>query len=392
MSTAFIRTIRALEADRLENSVIFASLAAALLGLWCAWFFAAHLELFEVSEIARLEIDQTAQVLQIPEAGRVTSTRLALGQAVAAGDVLIEIDTNPERLQIAEARARLIALDPQREAHLHQVWSIQQARVREQAGTRVAVEEANARYREVEARASSAEKQAARLKSLLASGIISDRDYEQGQAEALRWRATAESLQIVASRLQQEQSTRNSDRDASISRILAEVHSLDEQKSTVAAEISRLLYEVERRQLRAPVAGLLADVAMLKAGAFVHQGDKVGTVVPSGSLKVVAEFLPPAALGRIRPGQPARLRLEGFPWMQYGSIRAKVSDVAGEVRDGRVRVELAVETTASAIPLQHGLPGAVEVEVERVSPATLVLRAAGQLIAAPRTNSGAGLR
>ena len=31
----------------------------------------------------------------------------------------------------------------------------------------------------------------------------------------------------------------------------------------------------------------------------------------------------------------------------------------------------------TAIPLQHGLPCAVEVEVERVSPATLLLRIAG---------------
>jgi pyruvate-ferredoxin/flavodoxin oxidoreductase len=98
------------------------------------------------------------------------------------------------------------------------------------------------------------------------------------------------------------------------------------------------------------------------------------------------EFLPPAALGRIRPGQPARLRLQGFPWTQYGSIGAMVSDVASEVRDGRVRVELVIDPrAASPIPLQHGLPGTVEVEVERVSPATLTLRAAGQLVAAPRS-------
>ncbi len=52
-----------------------------------------------------------------------------------------------------------------------------------------------------------------------------------------------------------------------------------------------------------------------------------------------------------------------------------------------MRVELVVHArSVSRIPLQHGLQGAVEVEVERVSPARLALRAAGQLVSAPRTS------
>jgi hypothetical protein len=61
-----------------------------------------------------------------------------------------------------------------------------------------------------------------------------------------------------------------------------------------------------------------------------------------------------------------------------------VRRVASEVRNGRVRVELGVDPDGAApIPRQHGLPGTVEVQVERVAPATLVLRAAGTLLAHP---------
>jgi membrane fusion protein (multidrug efflux system) len=38
----------------------------------------------------------------------------------------------------------------------------------------------------------------------------------------------------------------------------------------------------------------------------------------------------------------------------------------------------------SAIPLQHGLPGAVEVEVGRVTPAALILRNGGRMLSTPR--------
>ena len=63
-----------------------------------------------------------------------------------------------------------------------------------------------------------------------------------------------------------------------------------------------------------------------------------------------------------------------------------MTNVASEIRDGKVRVELAIEgQTESGIVLQHGLPGAVEVEVERIAPATLILRNAGKMLASPVT-------
>jgi len=69
------------------------------------------------------------------------------------------------------------------------------------------------------------------------------------------------------------------------------------------------------------------------------------------------------------------MRLASFPWTQYGSLAAVVTRIAGEARDGKIRVELSVQPNSpSSIPLQHGLPGVVEIEVERVSPATLLLR------------------
>jgi membrane fusion protein (multidrug efflux system) len=80
------------------------------------------------------------------------------------------------------------------------------------------------------------------------------------------------------------------------------------------------------------------------------------------------------------------MRLDGFPWAQYGAVPATVETVAGEVRDGTVRVELAPDASPSLpVPMQHGLPGSVEVRVERVAPVALALRAAGQFIASPRS-------
>jgi len=50
-------------------------------------------------------------------------------------------------------------------------------------------------------------------------------------------------------------------------------------------------------------------------------------------------------------------------------------------------VEMALDSGSdSHIPLQHGLPGSVEVEIETLSPANLVLRKAGSWLAGPKNN------
>jgi hypothetical protein len=49
------------------------------------------------------------------------------------------------------------------------------------------------------------------------------------------------------------------------------------------------------------------------------------------------------------------------------------------VRDGQIRVDLALDRSSdSSIPFQHGLPAEVQVEIEKISPASLVLRSVGR--------------
>jgi membrane fusion protein (multidrug efflux system) len=130
------------------------------------------------------------------------------------------------------------------------------------------------------------------------------------------------------------------------------------------------------------VAGTVGDVAPLHAGDMVGAGQKFATVVPAGALFAVADFEPRAVLGRVHAGQRARLRLDGFPWTQFGSLPLTVSRVASEIRDGRIRVEFRPDGAwPTGMPLQHGLPGAIEVTLDRVAPAVLVLRASGQMLA-----------
>jgi membrane fusion protein (multidrug efflux system) len=174
---------------------------------------------------------------------------------------------------------------------------------------------------------------------------------------------------------------------------LAELDRDLREKEGGAAEtregIARLEWEVELRRIRAPVAGKIGEVAPVREGAFLAEGERVGAVIPEAAPRAVAEFSPADAMGRIRAGQRARIRLDGFPWIEFGLIEAVVARVSGEPRGGRVRVELELAPQqGTRIPLEHGLPGVAEVEVETIRPATLVLRAAGALVGGGGAGAG----
>ena len=111
----------------------------------------------------------------------------------------------------------------------------------------------------------------------------------------------------------------------------------------------------------------------------------LAVVVAEGDLHVRASFTPETAVGVLREGQQAGMRFPGYPWPIYGTVAGTVTSVGTEPLSGMIAVELSLQQEASSwIKLQHGLPAEVEVQVDRVSPATLVLRAIGHATAFSR--------
>jgi membrane fusion protein (multidrug efflux system) len=385
MSTAFSRTLRLLDADRGRLPLAGLAAGVALLGGWTAWSLLSHVTLYEITPTARLEVDRAIYPIQSPMVGRVTATHLQVGRVVQAGETLVELDSSPERMQVSEERTRVAAIAPQVESLRRQIAAEDQSRTEERQTARIAAEQARANARQAEAPATYNAAEIDRLQKLHEGGLIPERDYQKGRAEAQQTRFTADREQIAVRRIEQEQRTRESDRDSRIRALETEIAKLEGQASSSRAAIQRLENEIDRRVVRAPVAGRLGEASALRIGAVLKEGDRVAAIVPDGRLLVVAQFPARAALGRIAPGQKARVRLDGFPWAQYGTVAATVARVASEIRDGSVRVELAVDDAQpTRIPLQHGLPGSVEVTVEQVTPAALILRTAGRLISSPR--------
>ncbi len=74
---------------------------------------------------------------------------------------------------------------------------------------------------------------------------------------------------------------------------------LEESKVT----LERLALDRERHVIQAPIAGRLGEVDPPSPGAQLRAGERVAVVVPAGDLKLIADFAPEVAVGRIRRGQ-----------------------------------------------------------------------------------------
>jgi membrane fusion protein (multidrug efflux system) len=378
MSKSFSRARGTLDLEGRKFRVILIVAAAVLLTGWGLWFFKSTVTVYAVSHEARLEVDRASYPVEAPVAGRVVSSTLVMGRVVSAGEMLVELDIKAQSLEVGEERARLSGLAPQLAGVLAEIAEQETGRRDAQAATAAARAEAQARHEEARAAADLAVEEEQRAVRLAANGLIGQAELNRARAQATQTRAAAETLRLALLRIDADHRRLDTEYRIEIERLQRQASGLRAQAGTASATVERLQHQGELRRIVAPVAGTLAEVSPLRVGRVLQTGETVATIVPSGTLRIVAAFLPAEAFGRVRPGQTARLRLDGFPFTQYGSVGARVSSVASEVREGQVRVDLALADVSTVVPLQHGLPGTVEVGVEEISPAALALRAAGQ--------------
>lgn len=383
MERNFHRVSQSLCSDSGLRSTAGILLCLLLAVSWILWSFEARVSRYEVSDSARLEAGGSGYPVQADLSGQIVSSSLAIGREVREGDALLVLDSAKEKLSLAEEKAKLASLRPQLAVLHMELDSQAKGGEDERQVLGWSAKEAQAKYQESDAQAVLAEQDARRAELLRESGIIAEAEAQRAKASARRYRAAAESLRISMGGLKPQLLVREADRDMRVKTVYSEIAKLQAQEQTSAAAIEQLNYEIQRRTVRATAAGKLIECAELRPGAYVSEGEKLGIIESKGTIQVVANFLPAAAFGKLHTGQTAVLKLNGFPWTQYGTIPATVSRVAGEVRDGKVRVELAVDTThSSRIPLQHGAPGTVEILVGRISPAALLLRSAGHFVGA----------
>ncbi|WP_146654496.1 HlyD family secretion protein [Labilithrix luteola] len=363
---------------RLQRQAFLVLLLVGLVTAWVTWLVEGSIALYVRSDRGRLEVSQSAIVVNAPVEGVVVECALPLGRHVAEGDFLIRLDARTFELQAAEKRAEVASCKAA-------LAGLQRQLASEKAARDAVVELVSQTARTGRARVS-AEQQSAEWKRKESDVVLRLREANlaskleemkvSSEVNALTMQTALASEQAALDTSTAKTSLR--DRDAKITVLERQVVEKENEMALQAAKLSTLEFEVERRSVRATTAGSLIDVVTCTPGMTVMPTSRLATLLPHGEVHMVAFFKPSDSVGRVKRGQTAILRVEAFPWTQYGTLTARVAEVGTEPRDGLVRVEMNVAKQEGIIPSMHGMIATAEVETERLSPGRLLLRLAGQ--------------
>ncbi|HET7501911.1 MAG TPA: HlyD family efflux transporter periplasmic adaptor subunit [Kofleriaceae bacterium] len=366
--------------------VLLVVLGALGIGGLVVWAIAARVPVMKVSSQGRIEPHNAVYRLEPPAAGRVVRSMLNLDEEVKQGDLLIEFDTRTERLELEQSKATLEATENELSVIHDQLTNKKDELAASGQVDEVAVREAEEKEGEIAPRHRLAE-QRAQLAQQSPTGSISELEKLERltEVDSLKYASRAQGLAVV--RLRREQAVRRQTLTAQLLGLRREELRAEGQLRELKVAIDRLAYQIENKHYRAPASGRLVDVVELGAGAFIADGQRVGTVLATDAEVRVRARFPKEMVGIIQPGQTAQLKLDGYPWTLYGTVPATVTRVGTEpgiaatpeAIPGTVRVELDLRPPADPrIQLRHGLTATVEVEVDRVSPVALLMRAIGE--------------
>jgi len=136
----------------------------------------------------------------------------------------------------------------------------------------------------------------------------------------------------------------------------------DEQTALTGliSEERRLIEERTLGVVCSPATGTVQGLAGLPEGTYVVAGQSLGYVSPDDS--PVAEVLvSPRDIAFIRPGQPARMQVDAYPYTQWGLLAGTVESVGGDaISDGRqTAFKVIVRPAALEIRRADGKAGVV---------------------------------
>ena len=382
MPSEFHQTSTALRADqqRGRRSLVLFAGGGVLLALVMLWVILARVPIYALSEFARLQARDEVHPVDTQVSARVIAVHLPVGGRVKKGDVLLTLDATDVSLRLEDARASEHGLGAQIAALDSEIVAREEALASTTQLGRASISEAQATRTELAAEATFASRERERADQMRAAGVVAESEADRANATMQQKNAAVSARDHRLTVLSTETRRDLADRRATNENLRRDLAELNTQRDGVAVQVKRLEVELERHTIRAPIDGLLGQIRAPQVGSVVQLGQTIAVVTPETALELVADFAPAEAIGRVRVGQKARMRVTGFPWTQYGMLEATVSAVSSEVADGKIRVKLAlVEGPRSPIPLRHGLIGEVEVLLEEVSPAIVLARSAGQL-------------
>jgi membrane fusion protein, hemolysin D len=203
------------------------------------------------------------------------------------------------------------------------------------------------------------------------------------QARDARGKALALESSRRLKQLEAETSTRTAKAEYELARRKAELSRGPLNRQAVEDVYQGLSPALSRILVTAPCAGRVGTVQIRRTGEAVERGQTLMTLLPDGPL--VAEVrIANKDVGLIHTGQEVKLKLDAFPFAEYGSVRGVLTlvppDAEGMDKPGesfyRATARLkqsSVQKNNSTVALVSGMTATAEVITERKTVLELLL-------------------
>jgi membrane fusion protein, adhesin transport system len=280
------------------------------------------------------------QSIDAPIGGRIAQWHVREGSRVEAGAPLLEIrDVDPDLLQRLQRQrdaleAKVDALNEQLASYDEQTRNLRTTRdmLITTANYRLNMAQARSRSAAEALQAAQATQTAAvlqlqRLRRLLGEGIVSRRELELAERDAMLAQravngAKASEQSAVADQRGAEADIARVESDAQ-SKVDSSVAAANKARSEMEesrASLAKLEVDLARQQsqtVHAPRAGTVLRLFGNPAGAVVKQSDPLLVIVPESNERGVELWVDGNDMPLISLGRPVRLQFEGWPAVQF---------------------------------------------------------------------------
>ena len=381
-------------------------LALLILGLG-GWAALTELSAAAIAQ-GRVVVESSRKAVQHVQGGLVKRLYVREGMVVEAGDLLLSLDAAALRAKLAITERQAVELiannlrlaaqrderpmpevidadaamglgvpaeivAAQRTLYLARTKSYQGQM--EQLRQRIEQNHELIKGLEIERRAKREEsdiqkEQLGRLRALLKQKLVAEEELVRVRSELAESRGAIGKLTSeiartrgVISELQYQVHER---KEQNLSKILAELSANKAQLAQHVETRREILDGLEKLDLRAPVAGVVHQLAAHTEGGVLGAGDAAMYIVPGGDRLIVEVELPPDDINDVWPGQTARLVVSAFNQNEtpelIGTVETIAADIVEDPQTGQshfpLRIRIGPEELAKlgGERLQPGMP------------------------------------
>lgn len=322
------------------------------------------------------------KVINHPNGGRIAAVHVREGQQVAAGDPLLSFDPEMVDAGLAEVLGRIQSLTVEAarlrgeasDSELMVDPDLARARpdlVEEQ--TRLLEERRNAQTSRLETLERTIERRSGEVQTLVAdlARLQNSRALLEEQVEAVRKLAerglyprlrmvelerqlsdltgeaakARERLNSARAALGEAETRREGVEREGRSAVLSELADVNAERERLGESLKREKAVARNLTVRAPVDGIVQDIAVSGAGQSVGSNQPLMKIVPTAGGLVIEARVANRDIGQIQPGEPARVKVQAYDFLRYGTLEGWVERVAADATADPVGGALSYEVT-----------------------------------------------